>query len=140
MKNLIKKWLDIPTREELYERIDKQVLSKVDRRYNKLRKWPVGCAFLAYAKANELWATRSRCREELQATKTSLAERVAIWHKRITMLNKLIIPVTMVTIPFGISFLDGMFGWELADGFYVLLGLSMTIGLIWQWYIMLTDK
>lgn len=34
MKNLIRKWLDIPTREE----INRKIISQVDRRYNKLKK------------------------------------------------------------------------------------------------------
>lgn len=38
MKNIIRKWLDIPTKEELYERIDKQVHSRSTKYYNKLRK------------------------------------------------------------------------------------------------------
>ena len=38
MRELIRKWLDIPTKEELYERIDKKVISKVTRSHNKLRK------------------------------------------------------------------------------------------------------
>lgn len=38
MKEFIKKWFDIPTREELYERIDKQIMSRSAKHYAKLRK------------------------------------------------------------------------------------------------------
>lgn len=38
MKNIIRKWLDMPTREELYERIDRQVLKRASKHYNKLRR------------------------------------------------------------------------------------------------------
>lgn len=38
MKNIIRKWLDIPTREELYERIDRKVMSRSEKHYSKLRK------------------------------------------------------------------------------------------------------
>lgn len=38
MKNIIRKWLDIPTREELYERIDRKVISRGAKYYNKLKK------------------------------------------------------------------------------------------------------
>lgn len=38
MKELIRKWLDIPTRDEINSRIDRKVSSRVAKHYNKLRK------------------------------------------------------------------------------------------------------
>ena len=38
MKELIKKWLDIPTREELEKYIERKTQKQVDRRYAKLKK------------------------------------------------------------------------------------------------------
>lgn len=36
-----------------------------------------------------------------------------------------------MAVAFGISFLDGMFGWGLADGFYVVIGLVELVSIIW---------
>lgn len=38
MKNLIRRWLDIPTREELHNRIDRKVQKQANKHYNKLKK------------------------------------------------------------------------------------------------------
>lgn len=38
-----------------------------------------------------------------------------------------------ITVPLTISFFAGMFEWYIEDGMYILLGLSMIIGIIWAW-------
>lgn len=38
MKKLIRKWLNIPTIDEIVDCIHDEVKSRVDKRYNKLRK------------------------------------------------------------------------------------------------------
>lgn len=40
-----------------------------------------------------------------------------------------------MTVPFAITFLDGFFGWYLAEGFNTLLGASMIGGLIGAWVV-----
>jgi hypothetical protein len=47
----------------------------------------------------------------------------------------MITPLTILSIFFGISFLDGMFAWGLADGFYIIAGLAMIGSVIWMWMI-----
>lgn len=42
-------------------------------------------------------------------------------------------PLIVLTILFSISFMDGMFGWGLADGFYVFAGFSMIAAIGWMW-------
>ena len=37
----------------------------------------------------------------------------------------------ILAVAFGIAFLDGVFVWELADGFYTLIGLIDMVCLIW---------
>lgn len=49
--------------------------------------------------------------------------------------NKMIIALLLISIPFSISFLAGVFYWEFPEGFYILLGFSMIIGIIWAWVI-----
>lgn len=44
-------------------------------------------------------------------------------------------PLTILSCGLGISFLDGFFGWGLADGFYALVGLTMIATLVWMWII-----
>lgn len=40
--------------------------------------------------------------------------------------------VTVLAVAFSISFLDGMFGWGLAEGFYLLLGLVYLVCIVWM--------
>lgn len=42
--------------------------------------------------------------------------------------------LSLITVPFAISFLDGIFMWYLADGFYMLMGFTMMAGLALSWY------
>jgi hypothetical protein len=44
-------------------------------------------------------------------------------------------PLLLISIPLAISFLGGMFYWEMEEGMVVLFGLSMIIGTIWAWVI-----
>ncbi len=46
-------------------------------------------------------------------------------------MNKLQILVTTIAVVFGVSFLDGMFEWNLAEGFYIVLGLTYMVCIIW---------
>ena len=39
--------------------------------------------------------------------------------------------VDVIAVAFGVSFLDGMLGWDLADGFYILVGLVEIVCIIW---------
>jgi len=45
------------------------------------------------------------------------------------------LPLIILTIPLTISFLGGMFEWYFEDGFYLLLGLAIIIGLVWAWIV-----
>lgn len=47
----------------------------------------------------------------------------------------MITPLTILSIFFGISFLDGMFMWGLNEGFYLVAGLAMIASVIWMWVI-----
>jgi len=44
-------------------------------------------------------------------------------------------PLLLISVPFAISFLAGMFDWYIEEGMYILLGLSMIIGVVWAWII-----
>ena len=44
-------------------------------------------------------------------------------------------PLTILTTCFSVGFLDGFFGWNLADGFYALVGIAMIIALVWMWKV-----
>jgi len=44
-------------------------------------------------------------------------------------------PLLLISVPFAISFLAGMFGWYIEEGMYILLGLSMIVGIVWAWII-----
>ena len=46
-------------------------------------------------------------------------------------MEKLKTLAVVMAVAFGISFLDGMFGWGLADGFYVVIGLVELVSIIW---------
>jgi hypothetical protein len=48
-------------------------------------------------------------------------------------MTNLKIALSFISVPFGISFLSGAFDWYFDDGFYILLGASMLIGIIWAW-------
>ena len=43
--------------------------------------------------------------------------------------------LTTISVPYGISFLSGVFYWDFPEGFYILLGLSMMAGIIWAWAV-----
>lgn len=47
--------------------------------------------------------------------------------------------LTLITVPYALAFLGGMFDWRIEDGMYVLFGLSMLAGIIWAWIVEL-DK
>jgi len=44
-------------------------------------------------------------------------------------------PLTIMSVFFGLSFMDGAFGWGLSDGFYTMAGLSYAVALGWMWVI-----
>ena len=44
-------------------------------------------------------------------------------------------PLLLISVPFALSFLSGMFEWYMEEGMYILLGISMLIGIIWAWYV-----
>lgn len=44
-------------------------------------------------------------------------------------------PLIILTVAFTISFLDGAFMWNLAEGFYMLLGMTMMGTLGYMWYV-----
>lgn len=48
--------------------------------------------------------------------------------------------VTVVAVCFGIGFLDGVFTWGLASGFYVVLGLIELVSIIWLLKIVYSKK
>jgi len=48
-------------------------------------------------------------------------------------------PLLLISIPLSISFLGGMFYWEIPEGMTILFGLSMIIGVIWAWVIELKN-
>jgi len=41
----------------------------------------------------------------------------------------------LISVPYAISFLAGMFGWYMEDGMYMLIGLSMLVGIVWAWIV-----
>jgi len=47
-------------------------------------------------------------------------------------MEKLKTLAVVMAVAFGISFLDGVFGWGLADGFYVVIGLVELVTIIWM--------
>ena len=44
-------------------------------------------------------------------------------------------PLLLVSVPYGIMFLSGVFEWYIEDGLAILAGLSMLIGICWAWYV-----
>lgn len=44
-------------------------------------------------------------------------------------------PLIVLTTLFTISFMDGMFDWGLADGFYIFAGFTMIASIGWMWRI-----
>jgi hypothetical protein len=46
-------------------------------------------------------------------------------------MDNLKIVSVVLSVCFGIAFLDGMFGWGLAEGFYILVGLVDIVFLGW---------
>lgn len=53
----------------------------------------------------------------------------------LSLLSNMKTPLLLISIPFGISFLGGMFYWEIEEGMTILFGLSMIIGVVWAWVI-----
>lgn len=47
-------------------------------------------------------------------------------------MERLKILTTMVAVTYSIAFLDGVFYWNLADGFYILLGIIIAGCIIWM--------
>jgi hypothetical protein len=43
--------------------------------------------------------------------------------------------LTTITVPYGISFLSGVFYWDFPEGFYMLLGFAMLGGIAWAWTV-----
>lgn len=41
--------------------------------------------------------------------------------------------LALITGPYVISFLSGVFGWYIDDGAFAFLGFCMLAGLIWAW-------
>jgi len=39
--------------------------------------------------------------------------------------------VTITAVVYLITFLDGVFGWDLANGFYVTMGLTQIVCILW---------
>jgi membrane protein CcdC involved in cytochrome C biogenesis len=50
------------------------------------------------------------------------------------------IALALITVPFIISFMSGMFDWYVEDGMFALFGLAMIVGLGWAWFIELKGK
>jgi len=46
-------------------------------------------------------------------------------------MNKIKVLVDIIAVVFGVTFLDGVFGWDLANGFYVLIGMIEIVCIIW---------
>lgn len=44
-------------------------------------------------------------------------------------------PLLLISTPYAISFLAGMFSWYMEDGMYLLLGLTILIGIVWAWIV-----
>jgi hypothetical protein len=44
-------------------------------------------------------------------------------------------PLTLITVPLALSFLSGMFDWQVDDGMFIVFGFSMIAGAIWAWVI-----
>lgn len=51
------------------------------------------------------------------------------------MLEKIKVLVTVLASSFGIAFLDGLFGWDLDEGFYILIGGIIFVCLIWLLFL-----
>ena len=51
--------------------------------------------------------------------------------------NKMKIPLSLITVGFGIGFFDGMFGLGLSEDLYIFAGIFTLIGIIWAWVILL---
>lgn len=51
-------------------------------------------------------------------------------------------PLTLMSIAFGIAFLDGAFAWELPDGLYTLFGLTFLgcLGYLWYYHLKIEKK
>lgn len=43
--------------------------------------------------------------------------------------------LSLITVPFALSFLSGVFSWDVDEGMFILFGFSMLIGIIWAWKI-----
>jgi hypothetical protein len=43
--------------------------------------------------------------------------------------------LTTISVPYAVSFLDGMFLWGLPEGFYILVGFAMLVGIVWAWIV-----
>lgn len=41
--------------------------------------------------------------------------------------------LSLITVPYAISFFGGMFDWYFEDGFYILMGISIIVGIVWAW-------
>jgi hypothetical protein len=44
-------------------------------------------------------------------------------------------PLLLVSVPYGVMFLSGVFGWYIEDGMATLAGISMLIGISWAWTV-----
>jgi len=44
-------------------------------------------------------------------------------------------PLLLITIPYTIAFLAGIFGWYMEEGLLALLGIAILIGIGWAWKI-----
>ena len=41
----------------------------------------------------------------------------------------------LITIPYALALLAGMFEWYMDDGVWMLFGISMLVGIIWGWIV-----
>ena len=54
-------------------------------------------------------------------------------------MNKLQILTTVLASSFGLSFLSGMFGWEMDDGMNLLLGIIDIVCIVWLLVVVYKD-
>jgi len=50
-------------------------------------------------------------------------------------MEKITTPLTIITSVFALSFFDGMFGWGLDEGAYMLMGLAQLVSIVWLWIV-----
>jgi len=48
-------------------------------------------------------------------------------------------PLIIMTVPFALSFISGMFDWYIEDGMFALFGFAFFVGLVWAWVLELKE-